>query len=87
MKVERGLSTALSIVKGHGGFVEVHSREDKGSEIAVCFPAVVDSGRQTHLAEAVEVPEGRGQIVSSLTTKNQLDRLLKLRWRLLDIEF
>jgi PAS domain S-box-containing protein len=55
-----GLSTALTLVKSHGGFINVYSEEGKGTQFSIYFPS----------AEAVEKiparnesssPQGRGQ--------------------------
>jgi PAS domain S-box-containing protein len=56
-----GLSTVLSIVKSHGGFLEVTSKVDEGTQISVYLPA----------SEATQIPEisdsefsqGQGELI------------------------
>ncbi len=58
-----GLSTALSILKSHGGFVDVNSQLGKGTDIAVYFPVAAEPEEQTHIVEIGEVPGGHGELV------------------------
>ncbi|HEY9807591.1 MAG TPA: ATP-binding protein, partial [Candidatus Obscuribacterales bacterium] len=57
-----GLSTVIGIVKGHGGFVTVHSQLDKGTTFKVYLPAqetTIDGQAkvQHHL------PKGQGELI------------------------
>jgi CheY-like chemotaxis protein len=58
-----GLATVLTIVKGHGGFINLHSEEGKGTEFKVYLPVV----ESTTIKEAEEVsPElsmGHGELI------------------------
>lgn len=58
-----GLSTTLSIVKSHGGFVNISSQLGKGTEVAVFFPVAADSDGQAPVVETDEVGGGHGEIV------------------------
>ncbi|MEX1165587.1 MAG: response regulator [Hydrogenophaga sp.] len=58
-----GLSTVLGIVKGHGGFVQVHSTKDKGSTFSVYLPASLGiTGSSTQL-EASKPFRGQGETI------------------------
>jgi PAS domain S-box-containing protein len=57
-----GLSTVVSIVKGHGGFVTVSSEPGKGTEFSVFLPA--DDAHQAEPGEAVPAaPQGHGELI------------------------
>ena len=58
-----GLSAALSIVKSHGGFVDVSSQLGKGTEIAVYFPVAADPDEEAHVVETDEMQDGHGETV------------------------
>ncbi|HSU25697.1 MAG TPA: ATP-binding protein, partial [Pyrinomonadaceae bacterium] len=58
-----GLATAMTIVKSHGGFMNVYSEPGKGSNFSIYLPAA-----ETHAAIASEdvvsqYPKGRGETV------------------------
>ena len=55
-----GLSTVLGIVKGHGGFVQVHSQPGKGTAFTVYLPAAAPVADETRRA-SVEVHTGEVQ--------------------------
>jgi len=52
-----GLTTALSIVKRHGGFMLLESNEAVGTQVSICLPAVLEEREAEHRTLAVE-PEG-----------------------------
>jgi CheY-like chemotaxis protein len=56
-----GLSTCQSIVKGHGGFIAVTSKENVGTEFKVFLPAAnVVSPEQTGISKT-SLPAGKGE--------------------------
>ena len=58
-----GLSTVMSIVKSHGGFLEVFSQLGRGTTFKVFLPAA--AGTETELArrKPAAPPAGRGELV------------------------
>lgn len=57
-----GLAVVNSIVKGHGGRIEVHSVPDKGSEFVLHFPLYKRPAEKAPaLAKLREIPTGGGQ--------------------------
>lgn len=58
-----GLSTALAIIRGHGGFVTLFSKVGKGTEFKVYLPA--QEARAVESADAVQadLPSGRGELI------------------------
>jgi len=59
-----GLATVLTIVKGHGGFIDVHSVPGKGSKFSVYLPASSAAGSVEGAAvEHKRLPHGSGELV------------------------
>jgi two-component system, cell cycle sensor histidine kinase and response regulator CckA len=56
-----GLSTALGIVKSHGGFINVLSHVGQGTEFKLFLPAVTNS--KILPVEDPELPSGQGELV------------------------
>ncbi|HEY9833281.1 MAG TPA: PAS domain S-box protein [Stenomitos sp.] len=56
-----GLSTVLSIVKSHGGFLEVTSTLDEGTQIAVYLPAI-EATQIPQISES-EFSQGQGELI------------------------
>jgi PAS domain S-box-containing protein len=59
-----GLSTVMGIVKGHGGFLQVHSQPGQGSMFTAYLPVADAKGEDTGLpAEAVVEFRGQGETI------------------------
>jgi PAS domain S-box-containing protein len=56
-----GLSTVLSIVKSHGGFLNVYSEAGNGTAFSVCFPAMEAAESEVAKVEMNTHPRGNGE--------------------------
>lgn len=56
-----GLSTAIGIIKSHGGFLKVYSELGRGSQFKVYLPAT--EGVQTQQTEDSNLPKGNGELI------------------------
>ncbi|MGF1480493.1 MAG: ATP-binding protein, partial [Cyanophyceae cyanobacterium] len=56
-----GLSTAIGIVRSHGGFVEVSSEVDRGTQFNVFLPA--STSAESIPATPPELPQGKGELI------------------------
>ncbi len=58
-----GLSTVLSIVKSHGGFLNVYSEPGNGTTFSICFPAMdAPEGAATKVQEDTH-PRGNDELI------------------------
>jgi len=58
-----GLSTVLTIVKSHGGFINVYSELHKGTQFAVYLPALGDRNAVPANAALTTLPLGNGELI------------------------
>ena len=58
-----GLSTALTIVKSHGGFMTVYSELGRGTRFSINLPAMEDQVETTVAETASLYPRGNGELV------------------------
>jgi CheY-like chemotaxis protein len=58
-----GLSTVLGIIRSHGGFVNVYSEINRGTQFKVYLPAIDGEHISTPEAARADLPTGNGELV------------------------
>ncbi|PYP99966.1 MAG: hybrid sensor histidine kinase/response regulator [Acidobacteria bacterium] len=58
-----GLSTTLSIVESHGGFIDVYTEVGRGTAFNVHLPALPAGAERRAAADAQAVPTGSGELI------------------------
>jgi PAS domain S-box-containing protein len=72
-----GLSTVSTIVKHHGGFLDIQTEAGKGTTFKVRLPAIVASPASAAEAKDVSVPMGLGELVLVIDDEETLLELTK----------
>jgi PAS domain S-box-containing protein len=71
-----GLSSVLSIVKSHGGFIDVLSEINKGTEFKVFLPAKEDKVKEK-VTKGTYLPMGHGETVLVVDDERSLQDLVR----------
>ncbi len=58
-----GLATTITIVRSHGGFINVYSDPDRGTKFSVYIPAVEIEESARKSGESISFPRGAGELV------------------------
>lgn len=58
-----GLSTTLTIVKSHGGFINVYSEVNRGTRFSIYFPSAEAAGDEADSPAPNELPMGNGELI------------------------
>jgi CheY-like chemotaxis protein len=57
------LSTALGIVKGHQGFINVYSEFGHGAQFRIYLPAATPEEKKTGEGQEANLPRGQGELI------------------------
>ncbi|MDM7922082.1 MAG: PAS domain S-box protein [Pyrinomonadaceae bacterium] len=71
-----GLSTVITIVKSHGGFINVYSEPGKGTQFSIYFPAS-DSGAVAEELPVAKIPYGTGQLLLVVDDEENIREITK----------
>jgi PAS domain S-box-containing protein len=71
-----GLSTAIGIIRNHGGFVTVSSEIGRGTEFQVFLPVIAATA--TLPTAMPELPSGRGELILIVDDEANIREMLKL---------
>jgi two-component system, cell cycle sensor histidine kinase and response regulator CckA len=71
-----GLSTAMGIIKNHGGFITVNSEVGQGTQIQVFLPAI--KGSEIPSEESQASPMGQGELILVVDDEENIRETLKI---------
>ncbi len=72
-----GLSTVLSIVKSHGGFINVYSEVGKGTQFTIYLPASETQPAQTQSKRISPYPTGSGELILVADDEENIRQITK----------
>ncbi|PSB34833.1 hybrid sensor histidine kinase/response regulator [Chlorogloea sp. CCALA 695] len=71
-----GLSTVLGIVKSHGGFIQVYSKVEQGTEFQIYLPAIQSTATQEN--SDFELPLGQGELILVVDDESAIREVTKV---------
>jgi len=72
-----GLSTVATIVKHHGGFIDIHTKAGKGTQFHVYLPAVQSAAVEEARPKEVVLPTGNGEWILVIDDEETVQELTK----------
>jgi two-component system, cell cycle sensor histidine kinase and response regulator CckA len=72
-----GLSTASTIIKSHGGFINVYSELGKGSQFVVYLPAIETIAIEQNEMNVVDLPTGNGELILVVDDEESITQITK----------
>lgn len=72
-----GLSTALTIVKSHGGFINVYSERGKGTQFTIYLPAAENELELKENKKTLPYPVGRGELILIVDDEENIRQITK----------
>ncbi|HSK70536.1 MAG TPA: PAS domain S-box protein [Pyrinomonadaceae bacterium] len=72
-----GLSTVLSIVKSHGGFINVYSEVGKGTKFMIYLPASEEGQAETETKRTLPFPQGKGELILVVDDEENIREITK----------
>ncbi len=73
-----GLSTVIAIIKSHGGFVDVYSEKEKGTQFKVYIPAAELYLDQHLKQERPAIPTGNGEVILVVEDETAIREITKV---------
>jgi two-component system, cell cycle sensor histidine kinase and response regulator CckA len=72
-----GLSTVITIVKSHGGFINVYSEPGKGTQFSIYFPAMTGDAAIAEDVPVSKIPFGNGQLILVVDDEENIREITK----------
>jgi len=72
-----GLSTTLTIVRSHGGFLNVYSEPGKGAKFSIYLPVAATLAEAASLEKAAKYPKGNGELILVVDDEDNIREITK----------
>lgn len=72
-----GLATAISIIKNHGGFINLYSEVNRGTQFSIYFPALASETAAEEKPRALPYPMGSGELILVVDDEDSILQITK----------